>query len=75
MGEGGISFDPNFKFFITTKMSRPHYSPETCVKVTMLNFMVTLTGLKEQMLDIIVQIEETQKYEKRNACIKTKAEN
>jgi hypothetical protein len=27
------------------------------------------------MLDIIVSIEETQKFEKRNACIKTKAEN
>lgn len=74
-GEGGISFSPDFKFFITTKMSRPHYSPEICVRVTMLNFMVTLSGLTEQMLDIIVSIEETQKFEKRNACIKTKAEN
>jgi len=56
-------------------MSRPHYSPETCVRVTMLNFMVTLSGLTEQMLDLIISIEETQKFEKRNACIKTKAEN
>ena len=30
------SFD--FKFYMTTKLSRPHYSPEICVKVTMLNF-------------------------------------
>jgi len=56
-------------------MSRPHYSPEICVRVTMLNFMVTLTGLTEQMLDLIISIEETQKFEKRNQCIKTKAEN
>jgi dynein heavy chain len=74
-GEGGISFSPDFKFYITTKMSRPHYPPEICVRVTMLNFTVTLIGLTEQMLDIIVSIEEPQKYEKRNECIRKKAEN
>jgi dynein heavy chain len=74
-GENGIPFSPDFKFYITTKMSRPHYSPEICVKVTMLNFMVTEVGLQDQMLDIIVSIEEQQKYEKRISCIRTKAEN
>lgn len=57
-GDQGISFSTDFKFFITTKMSRPHYSPEVCVKVTMLNFMVTQEGLLDQMLSIIVRIEE-----------------
>jgi len=74
-GDQGISFNPDFKFYITTKMSRPHYSPEICVKVTMLNFMVTQEGLLDQMLSIIVRIEEPQKYEKRNSCIQNKAEN
>lgn len=74
-GENGIPFSPDFKFYITTKMSRPHYSPEICVKVTMLNFMVTEVGLQDQMLDIIVSIEEQQKHEKRISCIRTKAEN
>lgn len=40
-----ILYNTDFKFFITTKMPRPHYPPETCVKVTMLNFMVTQDGL------------------------------
>jgi len=74
-GENGIPFSPDFKFYITTKMSRPHYSPEICVKVTMLNFMVTEIGLQDQMLDIIVAIEEQSKHEKRIHCIKTKADN
>ena len=68
-GDQGISFSTDFKFFITTKNSRPHYSPEICVKVTMLNFMVTVEGLLDQMLSIIVRIEEPQKYERRNVCI------
>jgi len=74
-GDSGISFNPDFKFYITTKMSRPHYSPEICVKVTMLNFMVTQEGLLDQMLSIIVRIEEPQKYERRNVCIQVKADN
>jgi dynein heavy chain len=68
-GDQGIPFNLDFKFFITTKMSRPHYSPEICVKVTMLNFMVTEGGLLDQMLSIIVKLEEPAKYEKRNQCI------
>ena len=74
-GDQGISFNADFKFYITTKMSRPHYSPEICVKVTMLNFMVTQEGLLDQMLSIIVRIEEPAKYERRNACIQIKADN
>ena len=74
-GENGIPFSPDFKFYITTKMSRPHYQPEICVKVTMLNFMVTQEGLYDQMLSIIVKIEEFQKYTRRNDCIQIKADN
>jgi len=74
-GDQGISFNPDFKFYITTKMSRPHYSPEVCVKVTMLNFMATQDGLLDQMLSIIVRIEEPVKYERRNQNIQTKADN
>lgn len=41
LGESAIEYSSDFRFYITTKLSRPHYSPEVCVKVTMLNFMVT----------------------------------
>ena len=41
----------------------------------MLNSMVTQEGLLDQMLNILVKIEEPQKYDRRNACIQIKAEN
>jgi dynein heavy chain len=41
IGDNPVEYSPDFKFYVTTKLSRPHYSPEVCVKVTMLNFMVT----------------------------------
>lgn len=44
-GDKVLAYSMDFKFYITTKIARPHYSPETCVKVTMINFMVTPDGL------------------------------
>ena len=41
IGDAPIEYSQDFKLYVTTKLSRPHYSPEVCVKVTMLNFMVT----------------------------------
>jgi len=47
LGDQLVEYSRDFKFFITTKLSRPHYSPEICVKVAMLNFMVTDKGLED----------------------------
>jgi len=33
-----IDYNDNFRFYMTTKLSSPHYTPEVCVKVTLLNF-------------------------------------
>jgi len=50
---------------MTTKLSNPHYSPETTVQVTLLNFMVTSEGLEDQMLNIVVKKEEPERDEAR----------
>ncbi len=64
-GERLIDYDENFRFFMTSKLSNPHYPPEICVKVTLLNFMVTPDGLEDQMLNIVIKIEEPNKDEQR----------
>lgn len=53
-----IDYSETFRFYMTTKLARPHYSPEICVMVTLLNFQVTLEGLDDQMLNIVVKKEE-----------------
>ncbi len=75
MGDQMIEYDKNFTFYITTKLSKPHYSPEVCVKVSMLNFMVTDKGLEDQMINIVVEFEEPVKYKKSNDFVTSKAEN
>ena len=47
LGDSNIDYDDNFRFFMTTKMPNPHYLPEVCIKVTLINFTVTFRGLEE----------------------------
>lgn len=75
LGDEQIEYAKEFKFYITTKLSKPHYSPEVCVKVTMLNFMVTEEGLTDQMLNMVVTHEEPNKMKAYNDAIVKKAAN
>jgi dynein heavy chain len=75
LGEDDIEYSKDFRFYITTKLSKPHYSPEICVKVTMLNFMVTEGGLKEQMLTIVLMNEDRNNMLKRQDAIIKNAQN
>jgi dynein heavy chain len=45
LGDRYIDYSDNFKFFLTSTNPNPHYSPEVSVKVTIINFAVTYSGL------------------------------
>ena len=69
LGDEQIEYSRDFKFYVTTKLSKPHFAPEVCVKVTMLNFMVTEDGLQDQMLNIVVTNEDPNNMRKRQDAI------
>jgi dynein heavy chain, axonemal len=46
LGDSTVEYDRNFRLYITTKLRNPHYPPELCVKVNLLNFMATADGLQ-----------------------------
>ncbi|XP_060697694.1 dynein axonemal heavy chain 6 [Hemiscyllium ocellatum] len=69
LGDTDIDYDKNFKFYMTTKMSNPHYLPEVCIKVTIINFTVTKSGLEDQVLSDVVRIEKPELEEQRNQLI------
>lgn len=60
IGDKSLSYNDHFKLFMTTTLPNPHYSPETFVKVTIINFAITPGGLEEQMLAQIVALENPQ---------------
>uniref|UniRef100_A0A6I8NU96 Dynein axonemal heavy chain 6 n=1 Tax=Ornithorhynchus anatinus TaxID=9258 RepID=A0A6I8NU96_ORNAN len=65
LGDSDIDYDRNFKFYMTTKMPNPHYLPEVCIKVTIINFTVTRSGLEDQLLSDVVRLEKPDLEEQR----------
>ena len=70
-----LEFQASFRFFITTKLSNPHYLPEVSTKVTLVNFMITPEGLKDQLLGIVVAQERADLEERMTQLTVESAEN
>jgi dynein heavy chain len=75
LGDATIEYSKDFRFYITTKLPNPHYLPETAVKVTLLNFMITPLGLEDQLLGIVVAQERPELEEEKNSLILQSAAN
>jgi len=74
-GDSEIDFDPNFRVYLTTKLRNPHYMPEIAVKVQIINFMITLEGLQDQLLGIVVARERPDLEKTKNKLIIESADN
>ena len=67
-----IEVNENFKLYIITQLPKPHYLPEICVALTLVNFTVTEEGLQDQMLNYLVEKEDPTLNSLRKNCIDTK---
>ncbi|XP_050428284.1 dynein axonemal heavy chain 3-like [Adelges cooleyi] len=74
-GENLLQYNNSFRFYITTRLRNPHYLPDISVKITLLNFMITHDGLRDQLLGIVVAKERPQLEEKKNELIIESAQN
>ena len=70
LGEKEISYDPNFRLYLQSKLSNPHYSPEINAQTTLVNFMVTPYGLEEQLLAVVVGKERPDLQEQSQNLVK-----
>lgn len=55
MGDKEILYDPNFRFYMTTKLPNPVYKPEISTQVTLINFIVKEKGLEEQLTSEVIK--------------------
>ena len=69
IGDSTIPWNDSFRFFMTTKLPNPHYPPEVCVKVSLINFAITFTGLEDQLLGVVVVEEMPEMEEKKNSLV------
>ena len=73
IGDSVIPWNDSFFFYITTKLPNPHYAPEVCVKVSLINFAITFTGLEDQLLGVVVVEEMPEMEEKKNSLVVSNA--
>ena len=62
-------YGETFKMYFTTKLANPHYPPEYYIKLNIINFTVTQSGLEEQLLNEVFKCERREKYEQRDKII------
>jgi dynein heavy chain len=70
LGDKEIELHKNFRLFLHTKLSNPHYPPEIQAETTLINFAVTEAGLEDQMLAIVVRSERPELEEQKAILIK-----
>eukprot|EP01035_Chromulina_nebulosa_P028841 gene28841-38135_t len=56
-------------------MPNPHYLPEVCIKVTIINFTVTMEGLEQQLLGLVVKAERPDIEQKKVQLLLQMAED
>lgn len=70
-----VEFNGNFRLYMTTSLRRPSFQPETSILVTILNFMITETGLRDQLLAAVVNQEKPDLQEKKELLLVESAHN
>uniref|UniRef100_A0A6E8VFP2 AAA+ ATPase domain-containing protein n=1 Tax=Anopheles coluzzii TaxID=1518534 RepID=A0A6E8VFP2_ANOCL len=71
LGDVDVDYDSNFRLYMTTKLPNPHFLPEICIQVSLVNFLVSRSGLEDQLLAEIIKIELPEMEKQRNDLITT----
>lgn len=75
LNEKKMEYHDDFKMFMTTKISNPNYTPEIFGKTMIINFSVTMLGLRDQLLNAVVQYERPELEEARKKLIQETSQN
>ena len=69
LGDKEVDYNPDFKFYLTTKLANPHYTPEISTKATIVNFCVKQQGLEDQLLGTVVRKERPELEMQKNDLV------
>jgi len=75
LGDKEIDYDPAFRLYLNTKLSNPKFTPSHFGKCMVVNYTVTLKGLEDQLLSVIVGFERKELEEQRERLIQETSEN
>ncbi|XP_059574595.1 dynein axonemal heavy chain 2 isoform X3 [Alligator mississippiensis] len=69
LGDREVEYSPAFRLYLTTKLSNPHYAPETAARAAIVNFAVKEQGLEAQLLGIVVRKERPELEEQKDTLV------
>jgi dynein heavy chain len=75
LGDKEVDWSADFRLYLTTKLSNPHYTPEVFGKTMIINYTVTQQGLQDQLLNEVVGYERADLELQRLDLIKTMSAN
>ncbi|KAK4813186.1 hypothetical protein QYF61_014017 [Mycteria americana] len=75
LGDKEVDYDSNFRLYLNTKLSNPKYSPSVFGKAMVINYTVTLKGLEDQLLSVIMGFERRELEEQREHLIQETSDN
>ena len=75
LGGEPTPYSDSFRLFLSTKYPNPHYSPEVCSQVTLINFTTTLEGLSDLLMNNLIEVEREDLDCKRLQLMEDNAEN
>merc|ERR1719218_448267 len=74
IGGEEIDYDPKFQLFLQSKLPNPHYRPEIAAQCTIINFIVTMEGLEDQILAMIVNVEKPELEQEKQELVRKQNE-
>ena len=69
LGDKEVDYDPGFRLYLNTKLSNPKYTPTHFSRCMVVNYTVTMKGLEDQLLSVIVGFERKELEEQRERLI------
>merc|ERR1719502_2486556 len=74
IGGEEIDYDPKFQLFLQSKLPNPHYRPEISAQCTIINFIVTMEGLEDQILAMVVNVEKPELEHQKQELVRRQNE-
>jgi dynein heavy chain len=69
LGDKALPYSDRFRLVLLTAVQNPVFAPEVCAKVSIVNFSITPSGLEEQMLAKIVNMENRQLEDQKSDIV------
>jgi hypothetical protein len=69
IGDSAVEYHSQFRLYLQTKLSNPHFKPEIVAQCTLVNFSVTEEGLEEQLLAKVVSRERSELEEQKRDVV------